>query len=329
MTIFKMANEQKAPAWPINATASLEIENISPMVNTTLASSITEEVIAKECDKIEICASKNESYWYNSSWDKEVINHLKEYALACGLSQKNFRCANITTKTANMGETMIKIASKDNGKVDQLKNALGDPFNLDKKFASEEPKQKWQIISKEAKMKEAPSLVNKAIVPVRGGENYNLNSDTNPAKNQNSITNPDAIKNLVESSEQDTSIRLKMEKAEREQARQKERLSQETEMINNMIHRDIIPKGLVFPTESLNAQNGLNSPMSERISSRFDKNMIPDKTAGEMLKEQSQQYKKSIQRERLEDDPMQMSREATRTVSSILAKELEKKLKGK
>ena len=334
MKIFKMADEQKIPTWSeqaeIISSKPVPVENIR--LNTTASDQVNEDIVSEECNLIEICASKDQSYYCNASWDKTTISHLREYATACGMRKDNFKLAHSSEvkKVQANTQTLIKTASvatqeDPNAK---LKLALGDPFKLDQKFASEEPKTNWQTITKEAKMKEIPSIANGVVVPVRGGENYNKNSDINPAKNQNSITNPDAIKTLAETQEQDTGLRLRAERLAREEERTIQQREHENEIVNSMVFKDIVPRGKVFPTECLNAQNGLSSPSSERgVYAKFDKDSIPDRTAGEKIKDSNVEYKKSIQRERLVDDPMEMSREATRTVSDVLANELKKALK--
>ena len=337
MKIFKMADEQVVPEWTVKAeiSESLKVKDASEIkLNTTASDKVDETIISEECNRIETCAAQNKPYYCNSSWKQEVVSHLKEYATACGMAKDGFRLASVehklTAVASSSSQTMVRTASVETQEDPnaKLRAALGDPFRLERKFASEEPKANWQTIAKESKMREVPSIANGVVIPLRGNENYNLNSNVNPAKNQNSITNPDAIKTLAETTEQDTGLRLKAERAEREGQRYKEVVEREQEMINNMTFRDIVPTGKVFPTECLNAQNGLSSPSSERgVYAKFDKDSIPEKTAGEKIKESNAEYKKSIQRERLVDDPMGMSREASRSVSDLLAQELKKALK--
>ena len=139
---------------------------------------------------------------------------------------------------------------------------------------------------------------------------------------------PDAIEKLAESTVETSGERLRRQKVEKEAARIANNKEWESDKIKAMESNDIVSKGLVFPTEVMNAQSGLNTPSSSRgVYSTFDPASIPDKTAGEKLAETNAAYKKSIQRPREETDWQKASAAANRSISSDFGAELESILK--
>ena len=90
-----------------------------------------------------------------------------------------------------------------------------------------------------------------------------------------------------------------------------------------MVGKDIIPTGSVFPTESLNANTGLNNPSSQGgIYSKFDLASIPDQTVGEKIASQNKEYKESIQRPKTQDDWEKPCKQSYRSISDSFGQEL-------
>lgn len=338
MKIFRVAEEKVAPTWAFGSESldtyqEKEAVNLERL-NITPPQEVSEATLLTECQQIEHCASSGKVYHYNSAWSSSQISHLKEYALACGLDVSKFKGVNPQSVVKESEEITqeasssrnIKLAAVDNGK---LKIDLGDPFHLDERSdTSHMEKAKWQEVKKQAQMKEAPVMTS-GIVPIRGGEDYFTNSNVNAnAKNQNSISDPDAIQKLADSKEQDNGARLKEQIKAKEEAKKKAHVEWQKDIVAAMEHKEIVPKGNVFPTESMNAQSGLNSPSSKMgVYAKFDPASIPEKTTGEKIKEQNVEYRKSITRAEKTRVEFSASHQSTRVISDTFADQLKKFVK--
>ena len=229
---------------------------------------------------------------------------------------------NQQVKTASVTETPTKPAF-----ADQLKSILGDPFHIEANSNTDHMKEdKWEKVTLSAKLPEIP-LMTIGIIPVRGGEDYTISNTPNFAVNQNTMANPKAIEQLAESTAHDTGMRLALERADREGKKVAERKQWEQDAIDAMPMRNVIAHGNVFPIGAENAQSGLNNPSSQMgVYAKFDKNDLPEKTAGEQIKDKNDAYRKSISRER-EDYKWEEVRGTTRpSVSDIFVDELKKRL---
>ena len=329
MTINQNSNEKLVPAWAVNNKfASLEaIDN--DRLSKIATATISENDLVEEMDLIEKCASSNSIYHYNSAWSKETVSQLKEYATVVGL--KDFVPVELTkscmTSTAS-SNTMIKTASKENTLLDGLKNVWADPFKIEERSETKHmDKKNWQVIEAESKMKEQPSMSNKSVMALRGGENYNTNSDIKTAPGNNSITDPSAIETLANDTKEDTGVRLRREQSEKEQNKKTAHNQWQQDVIDSMKHRNTIAEGKVFQTETMVVQSGLNSPSSQMgVYAKFDKNSIPEKTQGELIKEQNNTRKESIQRKSEKNDWEQPKGQNVRTVSDLFSEELKKNM---
>jgi len=340
MKIFRVAEEKVAPTW---AFGSESLDNYQEQdainlerLNITAPQEVSEVTLLTECEQIEKCASSGKTYHYNSAWTPSHVAHLKEYALACGMDASKFKGVNPQSviedhqdvvKSAS-GSRNIKTAAVDNGK---FKLDLGDPFHLDERSdTSHMEKAKWQEVKKQANMKEAPIMMGSNIIPIRGGEDYNTNTNTKAnAKNQNSIADPDAIKKLSESEAEDNGAKIKRQLKEKEEAKKVAHMQWQKDIVDAMEHKAIIPKGNVFPTESMNAQPGLGTPSSKMgVYAKFDPESIPEKTAGEKIKDQNAAYRKSINsRTEKPKAEFEMSHQSSRAISDVFSEQLKKYVK--
>ena len=96
-----------------------------------------------------------------------------------------------------------------------------------------------------------------------------------------------------------------------------------------MTHLNIISKGKVFPTESLNAQGGMGESKTRfGIYSDVDPKNLPEKTAGELISENNKVRKEKITRNEAEKDNWQHARKAqVRSISDDFSDSLKKYLK--
>jgi hypothetical protein len=331
MNIARVADEQTVPSW--FASVSPESCDINEVKRLNISENINDILLTQECDRIEVCAESGETYHYNSKWDSSTVSHLKEYAVACGMDLSKFRgfdpkFIDIESKS-NLDSTSIsRTASTQVVEPEiSLADVWKDPFNIDKHSdTSHMDLENWQTVKKQKKLNDI-SVVGGNILPLRGEENYFLNSDVNPASNQNSITNPDAIGKLAKSTEDDNGVRLKKQIAEKASQKIKNHSDWQQGKIDEMKFNDIVSKGKVFPTETLNASTGLNKPSSQMgVYAKFDPSTIPEQTEGEMISINNSNRKASIQRPKSEDDWQKPCRQSSRSISDDFVNALSSKL---
>jgi len=329
MKINRMATEKNAPDWAFNSDEEAQkgfIENVyvdNEDVKRLANCDFDEARVVAERNIIEKRTASNHPYYYNQDWDASVKSDLKEYALACSMDMSKFKAVSSRTVEASLSESMVRTAQ---AQVDESDKIVLDPFHLD--VEERAVKSEWETVSKEQKLADKPSMMTGAIKGIRGGEDCNVNSDVNPASNQNSITNPEAIEQLAESEVEDTGVRLANEREERELAKEAKNAEWEQDKIDAMTHVDIIPKGNVFPTEVMNAQPGLNNPSSQAgVYADFDADSIPERTQGEKIAEANEQRRKSIQGEDKVKDDFRMDKAQVRSISDTFGDALKNALK--
>ena len=335
MKINRVSDEKLAPSWAF-ASKSLDtyeqeaaaIKKDVDRINVVAADKVDEATLAKECEAIEICAKSNKTYHYNSNWSENDVNHLKEYASAVGLKKEQVKGIDPTPLVNEMKEMEKNVEASNNQmtRTASAKLVLNDPFHFDKlSDTSHMDKAKWQDVKKQANLAEAPSMMSGAVKPLRGGEDFNKANEPKMPSNQNSIRNPDAIKNLVEGKTIDNGARLKAEKQAREEAKIQDKKDWEKKLVAAMTHLDIVPHGCVFPTETMDANPGLNTPSSRMgVFAKFDVNSIPERTEGEMIKQAKQAEKESIQRPVKEKAGFKMEKASVNGISDVFAEQLKK-----
>lgn len=341
MKINKVSDEKLAPDWAFSnksldayAAKDAVIGEDVDRINAVSADKVDETILAKECEAIEVCAKNKKTYHYNSKWTASDISHLKEYASAVGLPNEKVKGIDPTALVEQMQEMEKNVEAANNGNLSKTASAapkivLNDPFHFDKHSdVSHMDKSKWQDVKKQANLADAPSMMSGTIKPLRGGEDYNKFNDPKMGNNQNTLRNPDAIKNLAEGKTIDTGARLKAEKQAKVDARIQEKKDWEKSLIEAMTHRDIVPHGSVFPTECLNANTGLNNPSSKMgVFAKFDKDSIPEFTEGEKIRQSKKEWKESIQRPSKEKAEFRMAKAEVAGVSDIFAEQLKKFMK--
>lgn len=315
MNIFKVADEQSIPSWLIPEEDKTPVEEVESI---NISEEVTDKVLVQECDRIEACSVNGHLYHYNSKWDDGTVRHLREYAIACGMDLGKFRGfdPSVLQKEAE-SEGMVKTAQVASTETQELRNVMGDPFHIEERSdMSHMEMTNWQEVKKQNVLAE-PTLDTGSVISIGGGEDYNLNSDVNPAANQNSMTNPFAIEQLAKSDVDDTGERLRKEREAKETQKKADHEEWQQDKIDAMAGNDIIPKGSVFPTEALNANTGLNNPSSQAgVYAEFDPNSIPEQTAGEKIASSNKAYKESIQRPKETDDWQKPCGQTARGISS-------------
>jgi hypothetical protein len=326
MNIFRVADEKNIPDWIMGNQPQNDNSPIEEVESVNIATDVTDEILAQECDRIEACVANGKIYHYNSTWKSDAIKHLHEYATVCGMDKGCFR---------GFDPSDVKVISKANGVTktahvaqesrSRLQETLGDPFHIEEHSDMSHMKvANWQQVTKQINLDDS-GLNNGNVIALRGGEDYFLNSDVNPAINQNSITNPDAIRQLAESTQIDNGQRLRQQQEEKKQNKIAENKEWEQNKIAEMAHNDIVSKGVVFQTATFDANNGLNNPSSQMgVYAKFSPDDIPTKTAGEQLSDKNKQHKESIQRPKTQDDWQKPCKQSSRTISDLFGDELQK-----
>jgi len=335
MKINRVADEKTIPDWCLEGknkpvekyleSKGINNKDIQRINSLPDKGTLTEDQLVQERDNIEKCAERKEQYHFNSNWDKKTVDSLKEYAKVCGLKDEKFNpVSSDYTKeleTLSLKKEDIMKTSKQDVKLEF------DPFHLKEVDQKESKKDDWEKVSKTPSLDDKPSMNTGAIRASRGGEDYSINAYTQTARGQNTIGNPDAIKNLIEDKQEDTGARLKKENEQKRQARKKNHEEWQKEKIEAMSQLEIVAKGKVFPTESMNAQPGIKNANMGAFS-KFDPASIPDKTAGEQLAEKNKERKQSIQRKAEKDADWQNLKSASKgTISDNFSESLKKKLK--
>ena len=310
----------------------------SSSINITKASEVKEEVIDKERNRIDVFASTGEKYIINSEWKQEHKSHLKEYAQVMGVMTEEKKPKDIIASSKKMTKTSqtkelefdvpkSKIHSEEHMSfVSELRNHF-DPFGINEEMNKEEPQpDEWEKVTAAQKLNYKP-LMDSKIVPIRGGEKTNIESKLSLAENQNSIDNPNQIKELISSKSLDGGERIKKSLAEKEEQKKTNHKEWEQNILDSMPDRKLMPNKNVFMTEALNAQEGLNNNMT--TFEGMSEEELPELTAGEQIKTQNEQKLAQIQRPKEKDDWETMSKEATYSYDDMFLNSLEQKLKGK
>lgn len=328
MKINRMATEKSVPDWAFGMDDEVQKEFIDNVyvdkadIQRVANCDWDEDRVVTERSIIEARVANGHPYYYNHKWDESIKSQLREYACACNMDMSKFKSVASRTIEASVDEPMVRTAATET----ESGLVLNDPFHLD--IEEKNIKGDWEKISGEQKLDDKPSMMSGAVKGIRGGEDYSANSDIDPAANQNSITNPNAIETLAESEVEDTGVRLAREREEREADREAKHAEWQQDYIDSMEGKDIVPQGKVFPTEVMNAQPGLNTPSSQSgVYSDFDKNSIPEKTEGEKIAEANEARRKAIQGEDKVKDEFRMEKANIRSISDDFGDALKNALK--
>ncbi len=332
MKIDKVSDEKNAPNWIFEKESAKKTMSVSNDILESVrkfASNINDEELSLECDKIEIAASKGEKYYYSSSIPSSVKTAILEYAYVCGMDKSNMVeiVDNDVSVLSDDHSKLVKTASVQN--MDN-KLVLNDPFHLNELLDSKDESQDdWQEVKAQSKLKDSPSILTNSVKPIRGGEDYNKSNCPSFGTSQNTISNPDQIKNTLESECVDNGVRIRAEK----EAIRKQRDAENTEKLNAIakeISSDKLMDNMrkkVFPTESLNAQSGLNSSRNEMgVYSEKDLMDMPEKTLGEKLSEKNDERRASIQRPKKEKVDLNVKSSFASTISDSFLDSLKTKL---
>lgn len=348
MRINRVSEELIAPEWVDSDKMEKSVtppENELLEVDLVRVASMKKEMgtndIVEEKEHIEKCAESNSFYHYNKNWTEDVVSELREYASACGMDLSKFLSIepdNYKDIEKNASVKIMRVASKVNDSgidFQALKEAIADPFKIDVAGdMSHMEKTNWEGVKKADALIETERVapIKGNIVAVRGGESTDVAFNPKSGNSKNTISNPKAIEEYISAGTEDNGARLQKEKAQKEAQKKQNHKDWQNEKIASMEKSDILPKGKVFVTESMNAQPGIKTPTTQMgIYSDFDPKNLPDKTAGEQLAEKNVTSRKSIQREEKNTKEWEVMNKASyRSLSEDFGSELDGLLgKGK
>ena len=149
-TIFKMANQEN-----ITSTfEKVERDMIAPQNDEGMAipSSLDEDSLSLEMDRLEKCASSGQNYSYISEWPVEQVSRLREYAEVVGFKGKMMpvTASNETPVTVEDDDVMKQLSSVKASDVNAssgLRLAVGDPFLLSDKNDVVKTKDNWEKVN--------------------------------------------------------------------------------------------------------------------------------------------------------------------------------------
>jgi len=295
MNIAKNADSQ-VPNWMFDPKTGLKVSSSKYVMAEEISRIKSLPDIIDEKDRIEACSVNGDLYHYSSKWGSKERSELKEYAMVCGMDMTKFRSIDpdsvSTSVTANTKKDMIKTASYDPFHLDEV---------VDKKTSSRD---EWEKISGAKTVNNIPSLGGGSVIAVRGGGTIYDHSVPDLAKNQNSISNPNAIKTLAENKDEDICERLR-----------KDRSNWEKDISSKIKVPDAISQKKVFQTEVAHVQSGIRA-----------KAEIPEQTRGEMLKEMGNKNREEIQRQAKEKREFIPRGSSLNMISDDLSSELAKYL---
>jgi hypothetical protein len=286
--VFKISNESDIPDWFTNQKPTQFLGSQADADRILkLPAELSEETFTNELDVIEKCASAGAPYFYSTRWGTDVTDRLQEFATAYGVKSigadpDDKLVVEAATPILGIDIPVVKTASV--GKVE-----IPDPFKIDSKGdMSHMKKADWQQPSSEAKALPPDIFMNSgACIRLSGSEDTRVHSPLKAIPGQNSITNPDAIKELAGT--EDTGTRLRREATER--AAQRKTAHQEWEL--NVVKEsqetpDSATKGSVLKIDIAPAGGKNFGSMHLKA---------PDKTEGEQLGEMREARRKDIQRD--------------------------------
>ena len=331
MKINKIANEQNMPEWASQVEGTITDVNVFTNVDRLTKEVDTEKTIEQEMEEIERRASAGQPYYYSSALNQRTASELREYAIVCGIDKDKIISVDPEAyqKVASTTESMVKVASREieRSPASDLSVALGDPFKIDEKLGKETATEEWEKITKSKQLNQKGNMDVRGpgVYASRGPENYFENSFAQTARGQNSLDNPNAIKEYAESEGEDTGARLKREHEEKSAQKVANNKEWEDDKIAAMPFSNIVAKGKVFPTEIMNAQNGLDhAPAHGGVYAKPTE--MPNRTAGEQISEQNLARKESIQREVQEKAEFEPQTQSARGISDTFADSLKASL---
>lgn len=332
--LFKTMNTVQFPDWADEANLVKKYASqitVEDWQRISVAD-VDDDRLVEELDIIEKCAASKQPYFYSAGWNKEAAASIREYASVCGC---DIVCVNTEDKevkayAAINSKPVEKIASATPAqKPVVIPFEMIDAFKLDQKGNTDFLKKAdWEKVT--------PSATTETSDGAAGGirrmkstlEDNNVNPHLAIRPGQNSVTAPDAIGQLAGSKVEDNGTRLKRENAERAEQRAADKKLWEKEATQKAeaLGYGSLSFSTVKPTEASYAHSGVRDNPVVKAEN------MPEKTAGEQLKDANQDRKSGIQRKKEEDrswDNLSNQHQPMSGIGDVFAEELKARLQKK
>ena len=309
-------NTNQFPDWMLK----VKFPNSDKKEAATAASVSNEKDMVSAKNHMEKCAKEGKPFYFEKEITDKQKKELEEYAEVCKMDKKDLVAVSKEEK---------KIASERNQVLIAKKAPDKDPFKALDGFAKPESFEKnrsWEKVEGAKRLGKSEST--KSIVRADGVETDAAQREVKVKTGENSIYAPDSIEKAAKSTEQSSrqktiesnqkrkdSITFKPKEWDKEQA--------------NKVKSGIISKPGVKLTGADQGQS--HSQVAAGQHSIFDKKDhvkdLPEKTAGENLKQTAEKRKQEIQRPKTEDRSWDQEKSSEKpVVSDVLYEELKKKM---
>lgn len=319
--IQRNSDTGKAPDWFLSAGVSeKEVSNAAD----ARASMSREEVVAAKA-KIEECAQKGERFFVNEELDPSVRSELSEYAEAVGLSKDDI-------KEISDRQQQSYAAVQELSGIEQQEEKVERPepvFDIGPKDATDpshfEKSTDWEKTEAASKMAQRPDI-NNGVVPIRGADSVETSRIVGNRPGENSMADPDAIKEMSESEDAGSRDEIRAANEERKADISFDKTNWEAEAIAGMDKAEL-PHAGVTRTESPQSQNHSATSVYENSIAQEGREDAPEQTMGETIADRNAQKRADIQRKKEDGREWDSPQPSVRAeASDLFLDELEKQL---
>lgn len=321
MMIQRNSDTGKAPDWFLSA--GVEDGEISAAADAR-ASMTREEVVAAKT-QIEQCAERGKRFFVHKDLEPEVRSELSEYAEAVGLPSGDIREISDRQQQSYAAVQALSGIEQEEERVERPEPVfdIGPKEPTDPSHFAE--KTDWEKPEAASKMARRPDM-NSGVVPIRGADSVETSRIVGNRLGENSMADPDAIRDMVESEAQSSRDRIRSGNEERKADISFDKTNWEAEAIAGM-DRVELPRSGILRTEAPQSQNHSATSQYENSISQDGREDAPDRTMGETIADRNAQKKAEIQRQKEDERAWNNPHSSVpEKVSDLFAEELEKKL---
>jgi len=285
--------------------------------------SVTADKIVEARAEIERCAQAGETFYYGSETPESVKRGLVEYAEAVGLPSDSVAQVDSDTIRTSRGvvDTLSAVADAAEPAAEQIFDIMPTQSTDPDAFAKDGS---WETSKAAQLMNYRPDV--EGVVPIRGGDEYDLNPVKGVRDGENSIADPDAIETSAQAEGKSSVDLIREGNESRKNASIFDSDAWESGMSAEM-DDTIVPDGGYRMVESPQSQNHSSTgSYRETIAADPDSAPVPDRTAGEQIPELNQLRACEITRETEIDDWEKLESSVGNTVTDLFFDNLQKNL---
>jgi len=328
MMIHKCSDADKVPEW-LDGAVSADVDEAKKVAS--VKESMTEAELVAARSEIEQCARQGETFHFSDKLDRGQQAELREYAAVVGLPPDQMQ--SVDSVRRERAEIVAKARESEASEPAELKKPVVE-FDLIPEEATEgkhfEQNDSWNAVAAAKTMDYEPGMTG-AVIPVRGGEEYEKNPVKGVRPGEASVAAPDAIGTMAESEEKSTLEIIREQNEKRLQDTAFDRDAWEAEFAAKMKEATaIVPKPGVVRTENPEPQRHTpGAAWHNSIMGSPDEEPVPDRTLGETLAEKSAARRSEIQRSS-EDDRSWDERQSSVVgkVTDVFFESLKKQMEG-